>query len=629
MANARDVNIDIIGKDKTDRATRSAARNFDQLRRKLKDTDNDGKKLEKRMESIRKVMTNAGMAVVKAVSAVTTIAGAGIPAVIGLAKGYVLASKAAVAVGHAVATMAPAIAAIAPLAASAGFAFLTLKGDFLSISESISPITDAFTKAQNKAGDLAQKGIGPLARAFVRANFGVVKRDMNDIARTLNDSARFALRWAATAPAHRAISVITHSTAQAFKGLAPAITGVAISLGLMIGRIGNPVISRFSGLMQTILNKTNAWLDSITAAKVNAAINEMVHIGQQMKIAYDNVKQGLKKVQEIAQWIIDHQGQLKQIATGIQLTALATSLATANWAGAVVAAFSLVVSNWSTVKATFNQAKGWWTGVWNSMANDPTVQRIVQVVRDTWNDVVNIFTAFWPILKQQWNEATREWKQAWHEWAPVVRAAAPLIRVAIDIIVVALLTVASACLQFAKAAAIATRAVAIAFKLAATILGLTISTMLQSLAWLMDGFGNLLGAIPGADRLAQPFHAAANAMRGAASTVIQKVAEINAATDRIQSRDVSVNVAVNYRVTGDPRGMPTPRGKNIPFSADAGSWSAVDGAGMGRTQAANVSNTVSVDSRVFIDGSLLDSRTKTFIVDESKRQAYRARVGRR
>lgn len=118
---------------------------------------------------------------------------------------------------------------------------------------------------------------------------------------------------------------------------------------------------------------------------------------------------------------------------------------------------------------------------------------------------------------------------------------------------------------------------------------------------------------------ASKIRAEINQLEGAVGLAKRRLASV-------QSKTVTITVQTKFRGR-DPR-----TGSNIPLGSSAGpTWATTQGGAGYRTGGATQiqMGDTTVDSRIYLDGSILDSRTRTIVRQEMDRSAYRARVGRR
>ena len=117
-------------------------------------------------------------------------------------------------------------------------------------------------------------------------------------------------------------------------------------------------------------------------------------------------------------------------------------------------------------------------------------------------------------------------------------------------------------------------------------------------------------------------------IRGEIKDALAKIAQLKAQLKSIKDEDVNIWIKVNRSVKTYYGGDPVPTN---PKGRAASSWgSALDGGGMHRTEPPRVSVAAPVvNTRVSIDGRDLAASVRTQIIDENKRNIYRARVGRR
>jgi hypothetical protein len=618
MANPRDINIDIVGHDQTGRATASAARNFERLDRRVKAASRSTKDAGKGFDAFRKTAERVAITTGRVTSVITAAAGAAISAGLGITKAVIRTTRALAAVGPAAATL-PAVAG------SLGLIYGTARLAGPGIVKALEPVTAQFMATDKVTSSLARdvqriatRGLPDLARGFVRVNMPAIGSAMKSIAGSMNVVMVRVGQWVNSTAGQATIRDISQATATAMARLAPHLAAVVIAFGNLVRRAGDPAIRGLGGLLSRVADATTRFLNSITSADIAAAIGKL-------KDAMANARTSFARVKEVVEWIINHQAELKAIATGLQLTALATALASGNWAAAVVAAFALVVTNWETIKSTFNKAKPWWDSVWQTMSNDPYLRSIAGTVRDAvqsaWNYAKTTFNLFAP----KFSEVTGAWRDAWEEWGPIVSEAFRLIKPVLIAIGIALALLATQILNLLTITGRVVRGIGVAFKVLVVVVAGIVGTILSRIADLAEGFAGIVEHIPGGEAIAAPLRAGAAKIRGI-------VSQINAETARIvASRTVSVNVGVYYRQYGDDRAAAIAQSRAIRGAMASGSaWTALDGAGQGRGRNAQpVNNTFQVDSRVFLDGAVLDARARTIVAEREGRTAFRARAGRR
>jgi hypothetical protein len=355
--------------------------NLDNAERKITNTakkaSNEHQKLDFVLKNIGRLLITAGFNAVKMAG---NILGAGSAAV---TAGLALA-KLAVATAHYAAAVGPAAAALLPLAAGALFVkqVVVLAGP--AMLKAITPITAAWTKQGVAVGKLASAGIRPLAQAFVKANFPAISKSMDSIAKSTNQAATFAIKWSNSAAGQKVIAQLAGDAADAFKRLAPFVTALGISLALMAGRISHVSFKNFGDAAQYVLTKLNAFVDSITEAKVQHAFDTIKSTGEAAGRGLRALGNGLKFVQE-------HMNTINMVRQAIAGLAIVVGIATGGWLAILGGAITLVVMNWSTLVDVFHRVSDWVTNLGQKF---PSLSGPMDAVRGVVNDIKDAFGAF-------------------------------------------------------------------------------------------------------------------------------------------------------------------------------------------------------------------------------------------
>lgn len=388
-SNARDVEYDIIANDKTARGTRSAIRNATSLKRRIDAATSSTDSWSKSVSRISRVLLSAVKTVARvtaSVAAYTSLVG---PATVAT----LAAAKAVVTFGKALAGLAPLVAFLPSLAGALALVAGTIRLAAPGLVKALEPITRQFFDAEGEATrltlrlrELAARGVEPLARQFVRVNFGAIAAGMSRIAVATNSVVVGVGRWLNTTEGQRLIRSITEGTAAAVERLAPKVTAAAIALGRLAGRAGDRAITGLADLIGRTLDAFTRWANSTSIRDIQQAVSDLSGY-------LDRLRNAFHAVRDIGKWMAENEGKVRAFATALGVLGVALGILTGNPFAVAIAGFTLLVTNWDKVRSKLSGAAEWWSGIWTRIKNDPAIQGLVQAV-------VGHFQRLWPILQQ-------------------------------------------------------------------------------------------------------------------------------------------------------------------------------------------------------------------------------------
>jgi hypothetical protein len=624
----RDVTVDIIARDKTAQATRSATRSFQRLKRNTDDSSSSLDKLQQRAARFGKSM----LGVAKSVGRVTATVSAAVSAVGPLTAGLIGATKAAVAFGKAtartVSTLAPLTAFLPSLVGSAGLLVGTLKLAGPGLVKALKPVTSAFVDADGNAGKITKRlqtliavGVEPLAKQFAKVNLPTIAAGMDRIALATNSVVRSVGSWLNSLAGQHLIATVTNATAAAAEKLAPKITAAAIAVGRLADRAGDKAITGFADLIGRILDKFTAWAEGTSVEDINRGISKLRDTAGQARSKLADMQAGL-------QWLIDHQGQIKTASNVLAGIAVVLGAATGNWGAAIAGAAMLIVNNFGSIKGAVTDADGAVQQFARRLLGDASFKRFFNDQVVAVRRFVDGFRSSTQGLGEKWSELVTKLTAAWHEWEPLIHgwwvSVRPIFH-ALGIVIGAMVT--SAVENLGRLADVLTG------------LGVVVKAMvrvvLAGLDAIIGGAAEAFGWVPGIGPKLQEAAAKFSAFRD----------RVNASLDGIKDQTVTVNVVaktstttVNGKRVGVGEGNTIPRTGAFSrfegwrpaqvaralFAAGAGSHLALAGAATSRVGGpTQVESTVNVD--VNLEGKPFRAMTAKQIDDERRRQEWRRR----
>jgi phage-related protein len=380
----RDVTIDILGRDKTDGAAKSATRNFERLDAKVKATSKDTDRFGKVGDKVSKSMATAAKAVAKVAATVASVGSLVGPAVTGLFA----AAKGAVALGKAGASLAPLAAFLPSMVGSVGLLVGTVKLAGPAFAKALTPITRQFFDADGNASKLtkrvqalATKGVGPLAAGFVKLNMPTIGKAMERIATATNHVVVGVGKWVNTIAGQQLIAQVSNATAKAAETLAPKITAASIAVGNLAKRAGDRGITGFASLIGTIVDKFTAWANGTSTADINKALSNLA-------LAFDKLKAAWGRVKGVIDWLAANRAKVKAFSTALGLVGIALGVLSGNWPAVVIGAFSLVANHWKSFQSTFSAVPAWWDGVWAKVSGNSNLQHLGHTISGFFTTLV-------------------------------------------------------------------------------------------------------------------------------------------------------------------------------------------------------------------------------------------------
>lgn len=330
--------------DKVDRVDGKTAR-VKGIAKIEKDSDNLSRSLAKLGGNVLK--TGAG--VLKFASIAGLAAGALGPLVIGVGIAAVAAAQFAI-------EMSGAAAALAPLAVGAIFVTQTLKAMGEEFLAAIEPVTKAWEKSTAAAANLATKGIKPLAREFVRANFPMIARAQERIGVALNRQLRGFVGWLNAAQGQAVIARLTEDTATAFEALAPAVREVAQSFVAMLGRISQISFNSVTDGLAFLLGKLSGFIDTIDSSDVDRGVSKLQRTAVTIKDAFVAIGNAID-------FVVENKDKILQLSDAILvLTAVGAALA-GGWIVALGASLILLARHWDDVTGAVQSVRDAFSGL--------------------------------------------------------------------------------------------------------------------------------------------------------------------------------------------------------------------------------------------------------------------------
>jgi hypothetical protein len=601
----RDVEIDIIGNDRTGRATRSAERNL--------------KSLNDRATGAAQAAGRLAAGVARLATAASVAASAIVP----LATG---AAATAVAVGRAAAAMAPMLGALPALAAGAVLAKVAMLAIGPAVVAAVKPIAVAWEGVSARVGAVASKGLPELARAFVRLDLPVVERDLKRVAAAVNAVALGYGRWVTSAEGVAAVSEVTARVAATAGLAAPHVDRIAVSLSRLAARGADPAFGRLAPLIGRIADAVVRWADGISAADIAGGMDRA-------GAAARTFASRMAAVRDVVVWLADHQDQMRAASDALGLIGLAIGAVTGNAAMAGLGAFTLLANHLDTIKIKAGELAGWWSSIWQRINSDPSVAAIRSTLGNLATLIKGDLADAWAGLQVSLR-AVATWAQAaWEKLGPKLDEALnnPNVQLGIRTMVQLILQLTVGLAALAVAAGVVAAGIAVAF-------GLMIAwfTGVFAPAWfgLQARFGHGLAVLLNAAALtaeALGMSELAGKLRTAQRSVEKFVDETNATLAKLRDKTITIkvnawvngNLAQIERVAGNANDR---EGRGARFSSFRGG---VEFAAPGGGRATPPVPIVNATTTVLLDGQVIRSIARTEVEHGIDRQAWRARAGRR
>jgi hypothetical protein len=379
----RDVTIDILARDKTERATRAATKNFSGLQRQVSEYSKQVKSADSGSGKFAKTLFTVAKAAGKVAAGV-----AGAVSLVGpLTTGVLAAAKATVVLGHGLAGLAPALAILPAIAGGLGLIKLAAVLIGPALAKALSPIKAAFfdadgnaTKLTKHIQQLAVRGVQPLARELLRLDLPTVKLGLERIAKAANGVFLGVGNWLKTTEGQQLVRDITQQTAAASERLAPHVTAAAIALGRLATKGSDPGIKGLGDLIGRILDRFTAWANSTTIDDIKASLSDFSAL-------FGRLRDGYQVLRDVGQWMQGNQGKVKSFSNTLAAAAIAVGAATGNLPALILGAFSLLANNWDEVKVWLAGVKSWWSETWYAISHDANVTALAAAVRGLFGDI--------------------------------------------------------------------------------------------------------------------------------------------------------------------------------------------------------------------------------------------------
>jgi hypothetical protein len=607
----RDATFDLIARDKTERAARTARKNMERVRaaarraQRSMDWDKVAEKLGKRL-----------LGVARAASKVTATVAAAASAVGPLTAGMVAATKATVAFGKATVALAPLAAFLPSLAGSVGLVVGTLKLAGPGLAKALRPVTDAFFDADGEAGALTRRlrslivvGVEPLAKQFAKVNLPTVAAGMDRIAVAANGVVLGFGRWVNTAEGQGVIATIVNATASAAERLGPKVTAAAVALGRLAGRAGDKAITGFADLVGRILDKFTAWANGTSMDDINAALDTMRGRLGQARDRLADMRGGLE-------WLVSHQGEIKTVSNVLAGLAVVVGASIGNWPAVLAGAIALIVNNLGGLRSALS-------------GSGSVVASVVEKLHGLAAIIMTLVRNAMPEIQQRVEDLKRKWdenKASIDKLVPLLELTARVVGTVVVAALLAATVVISGLItwlaQAGEAWADLQRGANIAIMAILTVLGHVVHGAAAAFGWI-PGIGEKL--------------------RNAAAEFDKFRNRVNDSLSGIRDQTVSIALVTKANGVSVGEGGTRPGGRGGAFAGTA-SWrpaqvmAAVFGAGGLRfaTAGGGTSRTggptpVQVDQtlNVSLDGRPFREMTARAVDASERRQAWRARVGRR
>jgi hypothetical protein len=309
---------------------------------------------------------------------------------------------------------APALLA---LGVSGGIVVATLKAIGPAVGKALTPMATAWKSASKEAGLYASRGLRPLAKEFVKANFPMVRTTMNQIATATNKVVSSVIRWTNTVKGQQAITDILASTGAAVERLGPHVSRLATSFLDMLGRISGVSLAAGEAGLSGVLDRLSGWMDKVTSESVQSGLDRLKESFRQVAAA---VQATGAFIQRVISFYRQYKTEIMLISDALGILAIVFGgpiTAILAGIGLVVRHFDLIKAAWGRVIAYFRTADGSavldnlkaaWNRVW------PALQQGFQAIAK----------AVIPKLKQLWSVIKKELIPA---FAAFLAAAAPLV----------------------------------------------------------------------------------------------------------------------------------------------------------------------------------------------------------
>jgi hypothetical protein len=631
VANKRDVEIDVTVDDKTGPGSRSAARNVDELARRVRKASAEAATAQRSARQdvdafnarLGDLAKRAGAMAARVAGSLGVVAGgAGLTA-----TGMFAAAKASVALAagaqRAGVALGPLLGALPALAAGAVFARLAAQAMGPALLAAVSPVTEAWRGLSERVGRVAAADVPAVSRAFVRANFPGIERDTTRVAAAVNRSVLAYGRWAASAEGVAAVSAVTGGVAAAADRASPALTRTAIALSGLAGRAAGPVFDRLAGLIERIADKTTKWADSITESGIESALDTVSR-------AADAFGGKLRMVVDAVKWAADNTDKVRAASDALGALALAIGLGTGNPVAIAVGALTLIGNHYDAIKAKAITMRDKIAEVWGKIGNDPNVIKIKDALKEIKDAIGGDMTAMWDLFKSAVSKAAEAGEKLWNAIGPKVaelmknkefQNGVRILAFGLGALTLAILGLAAASLVLSGLVVVAlgylvgwlVGAVSAAFQTFMNAATTAFTTVLRAAADAAEALG---------------MKSVADKLRATANDIEKFVDKVNDALNRINKTVVIRLVTIREGQSLDTYRSPGAYELRTPSQSFRGSVALADRPGDGRTQPPTAP-TVYAQTTVLLDGREIRAAARTVISEAESRTAWRATAGRR
>jgi len=530
MANANDVDIDVVGHDRTEAAFRSVERGL--------------KRLGSSMGTATKTMAKAGAMV----ASFSSLLG---PAAIGV-------TKVVTATAHAAATMAPLVSLLPSMAAG----LILIKGTASivgpAMAKAFTPVTALFGDEKNPGPlrrgieAMATKGLPDLARGFAKVNMPAIGGAMKDVAGSMNGIVRGTGRWINSTEGMNIISNLTEATSTEFRLLGPHITAAAIALGRLTGRGSDGITFLFIGITK-LVDKFTRWANSMTDNKISDALTAASN-------AAGGLGEKLRMVKDVFKWIAENPDKIKKMSDSLAGIGIALGLASGSWVAIVAGTVTLMSNHWDELKPKLEQVGKWGSDAFSKMAVDPSLVRMGAALEKVGRLIRGDFLAGWEKLKSAVAAFAPEASKAWAAIGPMIagffeneqvqkglRVMAGLIAgISIAMLTLSAVTVAVA----AGIIGALTGVVAWVIGTFVTVIQWAVGKALTAFGAFAGGIGGIVKHIPGMEGVGRALESAGRSATSAAA----EMRSVSAAMNGIRSKTVTLtfNQVITRNFTGSP-----------------------------------------------------------------------------
>lgn len=469
--------------------------------------------------------------------------------VAGMASGLVsLLGPLAIGVVKVVSATAKLAGTLAPLAATlpalaAGLALV--KGTVMmagpAMQAAVKPVVDSFTKMQDRIGKLASASLPALSRGFVKVNIPTIQSGMERIAKAMDGVISRVGTWVNSSAGQAAIAMITNSTASAAERLAPKMAAVAIAIGNMVNRVGDPAIKGFADLLGAIADRARTWADSVTKADITRGILTA-------KEAAGGLSEKMRAIKEVVSWLANNQGKIKAFSDALAVIGIAIGVATGGWVAVLAGSVTLALNHWGKFKEGLTAAWKAAEGAWAAIVGNVWVQQIVTSLRRIAGLIKGDFIAAWAAVKPYLVAFGDAAGRAWDKIGPLVVRVLEnkQVQAGLRAMALGIAAVVAALAAWAAATTVVTGLIVGAFSgLIAWLVGTfvvriagVVRVCLNAFGSFAHGLGSIISRIPGMEGVGRALMRAGDSAKNAAN----KVQDLANRLAGVKSRTVTVTV---------------------------------------------------------------------------------------